>query len=360
MLKQNKGKLIISSILILLPALVGVLLWNKLPMYMTTHWGADGNADGWSGKAFAVFGLPLILLVVHWICMLFTAKDPGNTNQSRKVFSMVLWIMPIISFFANGVIYYAAFGRDFHFGMITFLPLGLMFVILGNYLPKCRQNHTIGIKIKWTLENEENWNATHRFCGKVWVIGGLLMMACIFLPEATLPWVVTVLILGLVGLSFAYSYLYYKKQVKAGTYVRNGVWSGKSEKKVTVISMILLTMILIFVVVICFTGDIHIQYGEDAFTIKASYYNDLTVEYAAIDSIEYRDEDEAGGRISGFGSPRLSLGGFRNEEFGSYTRYAYTQCDACVVLTVDSRTLVLSGKDADSTKEIYEELLERL
>ena len=63
------------------------------------------------------------------------------------------------------------------------LGLGLMFAAIGNYFPKCRPNRTVGIRIIWTLGSEENWNATHRFAGKVWVIGGLIMVLAALLPE---------------------------------------------------------------------------------------------------------------------------------------------------------------------------------
>ena len=72
MFKKYKLQIIVSSIVILLPVLFGLLMWDNLPDIMTTHWGADGTADGFSGKVFAVFGLPCVLLAVHLICLLFT------------------------------------------------------------------------------------------------------------------------------------------------------------------------------------------------------------------------------------------------------------------------------------------------
>ena len=54
--------------------------------------------------------------------------------------------------------------------------IGVIFTIIGNYLPKCKQNYTIGIKIPWTLNNEENWNKTHRFAGWLWTVCGILIM----------------------------------------------------------------------------------------------------------------------------------------------------------------------------------------
>lgn len=84
MLKKNKFKVIISSIIILLPILYGIIMWNDLPDIITTHWGADGNADGLSGKVFSVFGTPIILLIFHFVCLLFTSLDKRQKDQNQK------------------------------------------------------------------------------------------------------------------------------------------------------------------------------------------------------------------------------------------------------------------------------------
>ena len=356
MLKQNKRSLILSSIITLLPVLIGFLLWDRLPEQMTTHWGFDGNPDGWSGKLFAVVALPLILLASQWLCILITAKDPKNKNQNSKVFRMVLWIMPVVSVLMSSMTYALALGWELEIGTITFGFIGLIFVIIGNYLPKCKQNHTIGVKLKWTLENEENWNVTHRVTGKVWVIGGLAMMACMFLPGMTSLVVITILMTVLILVPCFYSYAYHKKQVKKGNAVFVPLTRNKASRTVTVVSLVSTAVILVAVAVVCFTGDIGVVYGEESFTIEASFWQDLTVKYSAIDSVEYREEKIPGVRTFGFGSPRLSMGTFQNEEFGSYTRYTYTGKDSCVVLDVKGKILVLGGKDAESTKTIYEQL----
>ena len=212
MLKQNKWTVLITSIIILLPVLFGLVFWNDLPEQMTTHWGLDGTADGWSSRAFAVFGLPLIIFVLHWLCIMVTLKDPKNKGQNGKVFGVVLWITPMVSLFVNGMIYAVSLGIEVHPNLIVNLLMGVTFVVIGNYLPKCKQNHTIGIKIKWTLENEENWNATHRFSGKIWVVGGLLLIFCAFLPAVVTPFMMIATIVLLVAIPFLYSYRYHKKQ----------------------------------------------------------------------------------------------------------------------------------------------------
>ena len=211
MIRQNKRIIWITSLLILLPILFGVAFWNELPRQMPTHWGLDGTVNGWSSRPFAVFGLPLVIFAIHWLCVFFTAKDPGNQGQNEKVLGLVLWITPLVSLVTNGMVYAAALGAQITPTWFVLPLFGVMFVVIGNYLPKCRQNRTIGIKIKWTLENEENWNATHRFAGKLWTVGGILLVFCGFLPT---PWNLVLflsLTFPMVIAPVVYSYLYYKK-----------------------------------------------------------------------------------------------------------------------------------------------------
>ena len=356
MLREKKGTLLLTSLLTLSPIAAGLLLWDQLPEQMTTHWGADGVADGWSGRPFAVFGLPLIMLAVQWLCAFLTGLDPKNRGQNRKVTDLVLWIIPVVSLFTCGLVYITAFDVDFPPEMLTFVLLGLMFIIIGNYLPKCKQNYTIGIKIKWTLENEENWNATHRMAGKLWVAVGFASLFCGFLPIALIPAALVLLITVTVLVPTLYSWNYYKKQKNAGTYTARSQSMSKDSKPARKISLPLLAILTVFVGVLMFTGDLDVVYGDTAFTIEASYWNDLTVEYAVIDCVEYREDFVPGMRTYGFGSARLSLGTFKNEEFGSYTRYSYTGRDSCVVLHADGKILVISGRDDAATQDIFRTL----
>ncbi|MCH5188446.1 MAG: SdpI family protein [Oscillospiraceae bacterium] len=211
MIKKNKWKLLISSIVTLLPVIVGLIMWDSLPERMATHWGFTGAADGFSSRPFAVFALPLILLAGHWVCVIVTAADPKNKNQTQKAVSLVFWICPFVSLFSGAVIYAAAFGMNFSINILLPVVTGLIFIVIGNYLPKCKQNYTMGIKVAWTLENEENWNATHRFGGRVWVIGGVLLMLCAFLPNTVMYYVFIVLISLLGIIPVIYSYVYYRR-----------------------------------------------------------------------------------------------------------------------------------------------------
>lgn len=214
MMKENKKALIITSVIILLPILAGLFLWDRLPDTIATHWGADGKADGWSSKPVAVFIPPVFMLACHWACVLITSSDPRNKERNRKAKNLVLWTIPCVSLFSSAMHYGTALGTELNLVSVTFAIVGIMFMFLGNYLPKITQNYTIGFKVPWALSTEENWNATHRFGGKIWVVGGLvLVLTALLATGLTIEFMIIVLlIMALVPM--LYSYLYYKKQKK--------------------------------------------------------------------------------------------------------------------------------------------------
>ena len=211
MLKENKRTIIFTSLLVLLPIFVGVFCWNSLPERMVIHWGSDNRPDGWSGRGMAVFGLPLILLAVHWLCVIATALDSKKNKQNKKVMALMLWITPVISWFGGGLTYAQALGYSLPVTNLATGWVGVLFIVVGNYMPKCRPSRTFGIRIRWTLRDEENWNATHRFAGRLWVAGGVALLLALLLPPTLFLAVLLVALLVLVGLPVLYSYRYFRR-----------------------------------------------------------------------------------------------------------------------------------------------------
>jgi len=209
MIKKNKVTLIITTIAMLLPMFIGLLLWDKLPEQVPSHWGINGEVDGWCSKPFAVFFFPGLLLGFHWLCVFASCADPKNKNYHPKVLQIVLWICPVLSLILNTMVYAAALGQEIAVELIMSLLSGLMFVIIGNLLPKMRQSYTLGIKLPWTLNNEENWNKTHRFGGKIWVAGGVFIMATAFLGNF---WILMTVLALMCIVPTLYSYLLYRRQ----------------------------------------------------------------------------------------------------------------------------------------------------
>ena len=208
MIKKYKWTLIAASIITLLPILIGVILWDRLPESMPTHFGVNNEADGWSSKWFAVFGLPIFLAALEWLCAFVTAHDPKSKNISDKAMGIVLWIIPILSLITNSMVYTYAMGIKLDMGRILMIFFGTLAIVIGNYLPKSGQNFSMGIKISWTLNDEENWNHTHRFAGRLWVLCGVAM---ILLSVFSIYWLFFSVVIIMVAAPIIYSYCYYKK-----------------------------------------------------------------------------------------------------------------------------------------------------
>lgn len=211
LIKKYLSTMIAASVVILIPMVLGLLLWNRLPEQITTHWGINNTPDGWTGKGIVVFGLPLLMLAVQWIGVMLTSLDPKMKDTDGKPLKIVLWLCPVLCLVVSCVIYGYALGIDLNMDNVALLVVGMLFLVIGNYLPKCKQSYTLGIKLPWTLKNEANWNATHRLGGKVWMLGGLLLMLCVFAPKNLLAIALLVILPGLVLVPVVYSFVYDKR-----------------------------------------------------------------------------------------------------------------------------------------------------
>lgn len=209
-MKLSKKTVILSVAVILLPCLIGLLLWNRLPSVIPTHFNAQNQANGWSSKPFAVFGIPGIMVGIQLLCIWATANDPRRKNISSKLFGIVIWIIPVISLLCCLACYAIALKYKFDITLVVNIFMGILFLIIGNYLPKAKQNYTVGIKLPWTLDSEENWNRTHRMAGWLWIIGGLLMIVNAFFGSTAL-FIIALCIM--IVPPMIYSYTLYKKGI---------------------------------------------------------------------------------------------------------------------------------------------------
>ena len=354
MLKKYWKTLLITSLVTLLPAAVGLLLWDKLPDIMNIHWNVQVQADGTAGKAFAIFAMPLTLLALHGLCFFLTAVTNRSNDQTPKAMTLALWIVPVISNMSMALLYTSALGLEPNFGLLTMVPMGILFMVIGNFMPKFRRNTTMGIKIKWTLADDENWNATHRFGGKLWFWGGLLIMLLSLIPSYWMILVDFIIIAVMCIVPMVYSWKFHKAQVAAGKEITPykspmGKWAW-----------VFFAALAFFLVYIMFTGSITYEMDGEKLTVDSSFYSPITVPFDEIDTIEYREESVSGSKEMGFSSARLLLGGFRNAEFGGYTRYTYTGADACIVITSNSRILVLGEKTEEGTLALYEAICQQV
>lgn len=207
---KNRSALI-TTLLCLLPMALSVSLYGRLPEQIAVHFNAAGNPDNYFPKAVAAFGIPVFFAAINLYTHFRVNHDPKVENASATLRIISRWTAPVLSLLLVPITLFMAMGVSIPLPMIVSIAVGTAVTAFGNYLPKCKRNYTVGIKLPWTLDSEENWSRTHRFAGFVWVAGGLTLIVMAFFPIA---YVTPAVIALLVALPFLYSYLYYRRHVR--------------------------------------------------------------------------------------------------------------------------------------------------
>lgn len=208
---KNKST-IISTLICLSPMLLAFIFYKKLPEQIAVHFNHAGIADNYMSKPVVVFGLPVLLAIIHLYSNFIINKDPKTENASISLKEILKWLIPLLSITMIPISIFKSMGMNIPIEFISQIILGLILIICGNYMPKCKQNYTVGIKLPWTLSNKDNWNKTHRFSGFLWVLGGTTILLNTFLDISFSITIISIVLL--VILPFIYSYNLYKKQNK--------------------------------------------------------------------------------------------------------------------------------------------------
>lgn len=202
----------LASLLTLLPIFIALLFYNQIPNQVALHFNYEFQPDGYGSKAFAVFGLPLFMLLMNTIVWFALNSDPKTENINKPIKTIGLWTIPVISNIIQFCLLSYAINSSLNFVQILPFLIGLLFILIGNYLPKCQINYTAGIRTPWALNNPENWRKTNRLGGYLMVLGGIIIMLASFFPSIVFI-VFLIVIIPIALIPFFYSYYLYKHGV---------------------------------------------------------------------------------------------------------------------------------------------------
>lgn len=207
----------IGGILSLVNFIVGFLAYPHLPDRIPIHWNFAGEVDGWGSPWQGAFLFPIIILAVSLLMVILPKIDPKKKSyaQMGKAYRMIMLIL--IGFLS--IMYYGTLGAALGYfeGIPTLVPfgVGIVFIIIGNYMGKIKHNYFMGIRTPWTLASEEVWYKTHRLAGPLWVVGGLLFIIMSFLAKAFFMKMLFAIIIVITLVPLAYSYVIFKKIEKS-------------------------------------------------------------------------------------------------------------------------------------------------
>lgn len=202
-----------TLLIALMPFIYLAYIWNSLPETIPVHWNLNGDIDNWGKKSTLIIMTFMSSGLTYCIFLLAPLIDPkkkiqamGNKYHNLK-FLMVL-LMSVLSVF----IIYSTKEQSITNSNVMFICVGLLYIILGNYMKTIKANYFIGIKTPWTLENEFVWKKTHSLAGKLWLLGGISIIASSLITNKEINHTIFLSITTIIALvPVIYSYIEYKK-----------------------------------------------------------------------------------------------------------------------------------------------------
>jgi immunity protein, SdpI family len=209
--------MIIASIgIVAVMLLVSIWAWLQLPAdaQVPIHWGPNGQADGWADKTVGLLLLPLTAAGVAVLFAIIPSIEPRRINleRSSKAYAAI-WLGTMLLLGGLDLLAVAAtMGATFDLTRVVFIGMGVLFIVIGNYLPKVRSNYLVGIRTPWTLTSEVAWTRTHRLGGRLFVIEGIVFaaMGLLGVQGTTMTIALIVAVIVLVVVTFTYSYQVWK------------------------------------------------------------------------------------------------------------------------------------------------------
>jgi len=205
---------ILVASLVGLPLVYLTIVYPSLPPVIPTHFGFDGKPNGFSDKQdmiWIVIAVTILSILVYLLIRYLPRIDPKKTaSQSAGNMQKIgVAVVALMSAIAISILYASQHGV-ISFNRLFNPIMGIFFIVVGNWMYNIKPNYFVGIRVPWTLENPDNWRATHHMGSKLWVVGGILIAICSpFLAGKTAEYFFIITTLGLAFIPIIYSFLYF-------------------------------------------------------------------------------------------------------------------------------------------------------
>jgi uncharacterized membrane protein len=205
------------ALLIIAPFIYGALIFPNLPSKIPTHFNIEGKADAWGGPSSIFIGPGIMGAVSIFVFVLLSNLkkfDPKKFDEANDALykDFAVLMVAFLSILSLIIIYSSTHADQINVGKLLLPLIGLSFAGLGWYMPKFKQNYFVGFKLPWTLENETNWNETHKVAGKLWIYGGLFQAVVTFILPMKFGMIAFMLAIAImVIIPSVFSYRLFKK-----------------------------------------------------------------------------------------------------------------------------------------------------
>jgi len=212
MIKLHRGE-IISLIIVILSFALGAYVYPQLPEQVASHWDAQGQVNGYMGKFWGVFLLPLILAGMWLIFLVVPNIDPKHENIQKFRSSFDNFMVVMFAFMLYIYLLIIAWNLGYQFDFVRFIvpACAVLFFAVGSLVTSAKPNWSIGIRTPWTMSSTSVWEKTHALGGTLFKAAALVSLIGIFFPTYGI-WFIIVPIIGASLWTVIYSYVEYQKE----------------------------------------------------------------------------------------------------------------------------------------------------
>lgn len=210
---MNRKFILLNTMIVLFGFISSLLLYSSLPDIMAIHWNIEGNIDRYAAKYFTLFLIPLLMAALFLLLFIITKVKKTHSNIARfsEAYGYISCAILIFMAYVHVVLITANLENDFNSFKYMISGMALLFVFIGNLLPKIKTNMAMGIRTPWTLNNENVWFHTHRFAGKLVVGVSLFVFVANFV--GLMPVISIGLIVSSLLIPAVYSYIISKRHL---------------------------------------------------------------------------------------------------------------------------------------------------
>jgi len=156
MKKSNLTITIITVMVCLLPMIAGIILYDRLPDMMVIQVNANNESNRFVSKNFALFGTAGLMAMVQLITSISLGRKRKGSTMVTKFEKVAQWIIPVVSILVYYVMIMYNLYETIHVGRTVLLVLGVLFCIIGNYLPKMSYEYNGNLNLP-TAKDEKSF-----------------------------------------------------------------------------------------------------------------------------------------------------------------------------------------------------------
>ncbi|HSJ63674.1 MAG TPA: DUF1648 domain-containing protein [Gemmatimonadaceae bacterium] len=204
----------LPALFIAVTLLISLLVFDRLPDRMPSHWNASGEVDGYSSRLVGAFLLPLIALAIWGLLRVLPRIDPRRRNYQKFEGMYDLLVVSVVGFLCVMHLGILAFSLGYPVSVdkLIFGCMAVLLMVLGNLLPRARPNWFVGLRTPWTLSSDRVWERTHRAGGYVFLLAGLTMLLTLLLAPAYTMHATIAIAVGITAFVLGYSYLAWRQE----------------------------------------------------------------------------------------------------------------------------------------------------